>query len=109
MWLCTRNAIPGHHNRPMRTQSFNPGQGISMSVKLTTLLLWAAAAAIAVFWMLRFVGDASEQLPVVSPAQPVQVDAQAMAGQAPGVHQQILPHRLLATKQRFDAGDKLQQ
>ena len=37
------------------------------------------------------------------------VDAQAMAGQAPGVHQQILPHRLLATKQRFNAGDKLQQ
>ncbi|CDA00733.1 unknown [Klebsiella variicola CAG:634] len=37
------------------------------------------------------------------------IDAQAMAGQAPGVHQQVLPHRLLATKQRFDAGDKLQQ
>ena len=50
-----------------------------MSVKLTTLLLWAAAAAVVVFWALRFTGSASEQLPVISPAQPVQANAQAIA------------------------------
>ena len=32
-----------------------------MPVKLTTLLLWAAAAAVVVFWVLRFTGSASEQ------------------------------------------------
>lgn len=50
-----------------------------MPVKLTTLLLWAMAAAVVVFWTLRFVGSASEQLPSVVPAQPVQANAQAMA------------------------------
>lgn len=50
-----------------------------MPVKLTTLLLWAAAAAVVVFWALRFTGSASEQLPVISAAQPVQANAQAIA------------------------------
>ncbi|WEE78542.1 general secretion pathway protein C [Comamonas testosteroni] len=63
----------------MRLQSFNTGQGLSMPVKLTTLLLWAIAAAVVVFWTLRFVGSASEQLPLVVPAQPVQANAMAMA------------------------------
>lgn len=49
-----------------------------MQVKLTTLLLWAIAAAVLVFWTLRFVGSASEQLPSVLPAQPVQANAQAI-------------------------------
>ena len=50
-----------------------------MPVKLTTLLLWAIAAAVVVFWTLRFVGSGSEQLHVVPPAQPVQANVQAMA------------------------------
>ena len=50
-----------------------------MPVKLTTLLLWAAAAAVVVFWALRFTSGASEQLPVISAAQPVQANAQAIA------------------------------
>jgi hypothetical protein len=74
----------------MRLQSFNTGQGLSMPVKLTTLLLWAMAAAVVVFWTLRFVGSASEQLPSVVPAQPVQANAQAMA-KALGRSQRLSP------------------
>lgn len=50
-----------------------------MPVKLTTLLLWAAAAAIVVFWVLRFAGTESGKLHSVTSAQPVQANAQAMA------------------------------
>lgn len=50
-----------------------------MPVKLTTLLLWATAAAVVVFWVLRFAGSASERLPAIAAAQPVQANAQAMA------------------------------
>ena len=50
-----------------------------MPVKLTTLLVWAAAAAVVVFWALRFTGSAGEQLPVITAAQPVQANAQAIA------------------------------
>lgn len=50
-----------------------------MPVKLATLLLWSAAAAVVVFWGLKFAGNVSPSLPFVSSAQPVQVNAQAMA------------------------------
>ena len=50
-----------------------------MPIKLTTLLLWAAAAAVVVFWVLRFMGSSSAQLPPVPPAQPVQASAQLVA------------------------------
>ena len=50
-----------------------------MPIKLTTLLLWAAAAAVVVFWVLRFMGSSSAQLPPVPAAQPVQASAQLVA------------------------------
>lgn len=50
-----------------------------MPVKLATLLLWSAAAAVVVFWGLKFAGNTAQSLPFVSNAQPVQVNAQAMA------------------------------
>lgn len=50
-----------------------------MPVKLTTLLLWAAAAGIAVFWGLRLAGSTSGEAPAVPAAQSVQANAQALA------------------------------
>ena len=50
-----------------------------MRVKLTTLLLWAAAAGVIVFWGLRFAGGSEAQMPLPPAVQPVQVNAQAMA------------------------------
>ena len=50
-----------------------------MPIKLTTLLLWAVAAAVVVFWVLRFMGSRGAQLPPIPPAQPVQASAQAIA------------------------------
>ena len=50
-----------------------------MPVKLTTLLLWAGAAGIVVFWGLRFASHSGSEAPVVAAAQPVQANAQALA------------------------------
>lgn len=63
----------------MRRLSFNSAHGSTLPVKLTTLLLWAGAAGIAVFWGLRFAGSAGDAAPVVAAAQPVQANAQALA------------------------------
>ena len=73
------NAVRHDHNLRMRRLSFSSGQSSSMPVKLTTLLLWAGAAGIAVFWGLRFAGSTGGETPVVPAAQPVQANAQAMA------------------------------
>ena len=73
------DAVRHDHNLRMRRLSFNTADGSALPVKLTTLLLWAGAAAIAVFWGLRFAGSAGDVQPVVAPAQPVQASAQALA------------------------------
>lgn len=63
----------------MRTLSFNSGQGSSLHVKLTTLLLWAVAAAVITFWCLRWSASSAAQLPVPAPVAVVQVNAQSIA------------------------------
>ena len=49
-----------------------------MPVKLTTLLLWAGAAGIVVFWGCALQATQAAK-PVVAAAQPVQANAQALA------------------------------
>ena len=73
------DAVRHDHNLRMRRLSFSSGQGSSLPVKLTTALLWAGAAAIVVFWGLRFAGSADAHSPVVPAAQAVQANAQALA------------------------------
>ena len=67
--------ISVHHNLPMLTLSRNP-----WSPRLAAGLLWAGAAALAVFWGLQL--SAPRQVaavPQAGNAQTVQVDATAMA------------------------------
>lgn len=73
------NAVRHDHNLRMRRLSFSSGRGNAMPVKLTTLLLWAGAAGIVVFWGLRFASHSGSEAPVVAAAQPVQANAQALA------------------------------
>lgn len=66
----------------MRILSFNAGPGSrggSWPVKLLTLLLWALAAGVVVFWCLRWSSAASGPLPAPAPEPALQVDASALA------------------------------
>lgn len=51
----------------------------SWRVKLTTFLLWALAAGLLAFWLLRLTASGAVSLAPVTPAEPVQLDAGAIA------------------------------
>jgi general secretion pathway protein C len=67
----------------MRILSFNAGGGAkghgAWPVKWLTLLLWALAAGVVVFWCLRWSAGDSGPLPAPTPEPALQVDASAMA------------------------------
>jgi general secretion pathway protein C len=67
----------------MRILSFNAGQGGqgrgAWPVKWLTLLLWALAAGVVVFWCLRWSSGGAGPLPAPAPEPALQVDAPAMA------------------------------
>lgn len=67
----------------MRILSFNAGRSAqgrgAWPVKWLTLLLWALAAGVAVFWCLRWSSGGAGPLPAPAPEPALQVDASAMA------------------------------
>lgn len=86
-----------NHNPRMVITSHN-----KWNVRLGTLLLWAAASASVVFWVLRLSGQAgAPTAPAIAPA-PVAIDTKAVArllGAVPSVAPSVVP--TVAATNRF--------
>src|SRR5947207_32858 len=85
MERCSKLDISLHHNRAMVTLSLNRGQAGTWHVKAATFVLWLLAAGVVAFWAMRL-GNGGAGAPVPpAPAEPLQVDAPALAQALGGV------------------------